>query len=195
MKYDCSKQSKNDHENTLTKHACSLVKTEYILTSYQKITGFLDNVNDTVPMLLLRLILAFEFWEAGMMKLDSESWFDQISFPFPFNLFSNDLLWMMGTWLELIGAIALFVGLGTRVFTLAMILLTLVAINTVHWPTQWHSLAELGKGYAINDSGNGNYKLPLIYLVMFMPLLFGGAGKWSLDYAIKRLFFNQPILK
>jgi putative oxidoreductase len=38
---------------------------------------------------------------------------------------------------------------------------------------------EQGDGY-------GNYKLPLIYLVMFMPLLFGGAGKWSLDHLIAR---------
>lgn len=195
MKYNCSKESNNDHENILTKNACSLVKSASIVASYQKITGFLNNVNDTVPLLLLRLILAFEFWEAGIMKFESENWFDQISFPFPFNLFSNDLLWMMGTWLELVGALALVFGLGTRLFTLAMMILTLVAINTVHWPSEWHSLAELSKGYAITDSGNGNYKLPLIYLVMFMPLLFGGAGKWSLDYAIKHLFFNQPNLK
>jgi hypothetical protein len=41
------------------------------------------------------------------------------------------------------------------------------------------------KSYRVVDEegdGFGNYKLPLIDLVMFMPLLFGGAGWWSLDH-------------
>jgi putative oxidoreductase len=29
--------------------------------------------------------------------------------------------------------------------------------------------------------GFGNYKLPLIYMVMFLPLIFSGAGKLSVD--------------
>jgi putative oxidoreductase len=33
-----------------------------------------------------------------------------------------------------------------------------------------------------DGDGLGNYKLPLIYLIMFLPLLLGGAGKWSFDY-------------
>jgi putative oxidoreductase len=71
--------------------------------------------------------------------------------------------------------------------------LTVVAINTVHWPVEWDTLADLGKGYAISDSGHGNFKLPLIYLIMFMPLLFSGAGKWSFDYLLKRHFFKNGL--
>jgi putative oxidoreductase len=54
-------------------------------------------------------------------------------------------------------------------------------------------LSDLAKGYRIvdeNNDGFGNYKLPLIYIVMFLPLLFGGAGKLSVDYWIKQ-FVNQ----
>lgn len=98
-------------------------------------------------------------------------------------------------WLELTGAIALLIGFGTRFFTLAMMILTVVAIHTVHWPAEWHGLDDLSKGYAITDSGHGNFKLPLIYLILFMPLLFGGAGKWSLDYVLKRMFYQNEALK
>jgi putative oxidoreductase len=180
-------------ENVSSHKFCKTMKLTALIATYQKITGVLDSFNDKLPRLLLRLILALEFWEAGMMKLDGENWFDQLTFPFPFSLFSNDSLWAMGTWLEIIGAIALVVGFGTRLFALGMMILTVVAVNTVHWPAEWHSLAELSKGYAITDSGHGNFKLPLIYFIMFMPLLFGGAGKWSLDYLLKRLYCHSGL--
>ena len=48
---------------------------------------------------------------------------------------------------------------------------------------------ESGRGLLIideNGDGFGNYKLPVIFIVMLLPLLFGGAGKWSLDYQIKK---------
>jgi putative oxidoreductase len=72
--------------------------------------------------------------------------------------------------------------------------LTLVAIATVHWPGEWQTLAELLTGYRIIDEqsdGLGNYKLPVIFLVMFLPLLFSGAGKLSFDH----WFYNRLIRK
>ena len=72
-------------------------------------------------------------------------------------------------------------------------ILTVVAIASVHWPEHINSIADLVKGYRIVDEegdGFGNYKLPLIYIVMFLPLLFGGAGKLSLDYLIKKFWFK-----
>lgn len=161
-------------------------KTSLLVAGYQKIIALLNNSADQLPPFLLRLVLAYEFWEAGIMKVDSDNWFSQLDFPFPFSLFSDDSLWIIGTWFEIIGAIALLLGLGTRFFTLSLMILTIVAIYTVHWPAEWHTLAELSKGFAITDNGYGNFKLPVIYLIMLMPLLFGGAGRWSLDYAINR---------
>jgi len=166
-------------------------KTTIYPSVYQKIITFLDNRANQFPPFLLRLILAYEFWEAGMMKFGGDNWFAHITFPTPFNLISNDLLWAMGTWLELIGAIALLIGFGTRFFSLSLIVLTLVAINTVHWSNDWNTLSELWQGYAITNKGYGNFKLPLLYLIMFMPLLFAGAGKWSLDYALNKYLFSR----
>lgn len=149
---------------------------------YLKSTDFLNRNADGLPPFLLRLILAYEFWEAGVMKYQGENWFGNLNFPLPFNLLSDDLLWFMGTWFEIIGAIALILGLATRFFSLSLMILTIVAINVVHWPAEWNTLSELWRGYSISNKGFGNYKLPLLYLLMFLPLLFGGAGKWSVDY-------------
>jgi putative oxidoreductase len=49
----------------------------------------------------------------------------------------------MAAWFELIGAIALVIGLGTRFFSVSLDVLTIVAIAAVHWPAQWSTLAEL----------------------------------------------------
>jgi len=167
------------------------VKANYlpaIVEFYKYLSLGLSKSADQIPPLLLRLILAYEFWEAGVMKYGGKNWFNNLSFSLPFNLFSNDVLWFMSTWVEIIGALALVLGFGTRIFSLLLIVLTIVAIQTVHWSSDWTSLAELWQGYAISDKGYGNYKLPLLYLIMFMPLLFGGAGRWSLDYLVNKYY-------
>jgi putative oxidoreductase len=67
--------------------------------------------------------------------------------------------------------VALLLGAGTRIAAAALWVLTVVAIYAVHWPSEWSNLAELWQGYAITNDGFGNYKLPLIYLVMLLPLM------------------------
>ncbi|HQS81034.1 MAG TPA: DoxX family protein [Thiobacillus sp.] len=122
-------------------------------------------------MLGLRLLLAWEFGEAGIEKFNGDNWFADIqdAFPFPFSLVPTEISWSLATWSELIGAVALVIGLGTRFFSLSLIILTIVAWASVH----------AGNGYNVCDNG---YKLPLMYLVMFVPLLLSGPGKLSLDH-------------
>lgn len=131
--------------------------------------------------LLLRLLLAYEFLEAGLEKLSGENWFADLVFPFPFSLLSAEVNWTLALGLEIVAPIALILGLATRFFSAALIILTAVAIAAVHWPDQWQSLAQLWKGYAITNQGYGNYKLPLMYLFMLVSLLLSGAGRLSLD--------------
>ena len=131
--------------------------------------------------IFLRLLLAYEFGEAGLEKLHGDNWFAYLDFPFPFSLLPPDLSWTLATGLEIIGPIAFSFGLMIRFFSAALIVLTIVAIAAVHWPTEWHSLAELWKGYAITNQGYGNFKLPLIYLLMLSALLLSGGGRFSID--------------
>jgi len=146
----------------------------------------LDGVGLWLAPLGLRLVLAWEFWEAGLSKLRGQNWFGGIqeNFPFPFDRVPADASWAMATWAELIAAVALLLGLGTRFFAFSLFVLTLVAIAAVHWPADWGSLQELAKGYAITDRGFGNFKLPLIFLVMLLPLVLQGGGRFSLDAVI-----------
>lgn len=138
-----------------------------------------------LPDLLLRLILAWEFGEAGWMKWQGENWFAELRFPFPFSLVSAELNWNIAMTFELLGALALFLGIFTRFVSLGLMVLTIVAIATVHWPEHWQHWSELLTGYRFEDTaedGLGNYKLPVMYLLMLLPLATHGAGKLSLDH-------------
>lgn len=172
----------NRGDFVIYQHICSNV-----ITQYQKITSALDYLSQSIPQLLLRWILAWEFGKAGWEKLHGTNWFADISFPFPFNMLPVEYTWQLATYVEIVGAVALIAGFATRFFSMSLIILTVVAIYTVHWPAQWNTLSELAMGFRIIDDTNdgfGNYELPLLFVVMLMPLLFGGAGRLSVDYLI-----------
>lgn len=142
----------------------------------------------------LRLLLGWEFFESGLEKFHGDNWFADIQdkFPYPFSLMPVNVSWSMSTWFELIGGVALVVGLGTRFFATSLFVLTLVAIASVHWPAEWSTFAELAQGYVITDDGHGNFKLPVIFLAMLLPLILSGPGKLSLDAWIARRYLGKP---
>ena len=148
----------------------------------------LNHVGLWVGLLSLRLLLAWEFGEAGFEKLHGSNWFADIQdqFPWPFKLIPADINWALATGFEVAGAVALVIGLGTRLFSASLIVLTTVAMLSVHWPEAWSTLGELLQGYALTDKGHGNFKLPVIYIAMLLPLVFMGPGRLSLDHLIAR---------
>jgi len=150
----------------------------------------LDRIGTWLPQLALRALIGWEFLEAGVEKLGGENWFADIAdkFPFPFSALPPDVSWFLATWTEVLGGICIWLGLATRFWAAGLLILTVVAIAGVHWPAEWSSLSELWKGYAITDRGYGNFKLPLIFIAMLLPLLFTGAGRLSLDELIRRRF-------
>ena len=142
-----------------------------------RVYGFLDWLGGWLPLLGLRLIMAWEFWEAGVEKYNGQNWFTDFrgEFPFPFSMLPADISWFLATWTELAGSLALLVGFATRFSAASLIILDLVAWYSVH----------AGSGYNVCSNG---YKLPLLYLLMLLPLVTMGPGKASIDHFIKKGF-------
>lgn len=135
---------------------------------YFNLTQKLSNLQD-IPLLLIRLVLAYGFYGPAMMKLNDvgaiAEWFTSIGMPAPtFNAY-------LATYTEVLGFVLLTLGLGTRFISIPLIITMIVAIKTVHWEN----------GFAASDNG---YEIPLYYMIMLITLLFKGAGRLSVDYFI-----------
>jgi putative oxidoreductase len=162
-----------------------------MLDSYDTLTARLRASGDWIWPLALRAILAWEFWESGITKMRGSNWFADIpwadwqkGFPWPFSAMPQDLNWLAATWGELAFAALLLFGLFTRFAAIALIVITAVATAAVHWPAQWDTFETLWKGYVITARDAGNFKLPLLFIVMLLPLVFHGGGRASLDYLL-----------
>lgn len=159
----------------------------------------LDGAGLWLAPLGLRLLLFYEFFNAGTNKLGAGSeapgWFAGQDFPVPFGLLPANLNWFLVTWGEILAAVLLLLGLFTRFAAFTLIVITTVAIAAIHWPESWSSLSQLWEGYSVSrvmddDEFRGNFRIPLLFLAMLLPLLFSGGGRLSLDRLILRLTDN-----
>jgi len=161
---------------------------------WEGLVARLEAAGKVVPALFLRLIMFWEFWESGMQKYRGENWFAdipwadwQIGFPFPFSSLPTDINWFAATWGELLFAVMILLGVFTRFAAFSLIVITVVATAAVHFPLHWDSVDQLWQGYVISAGDFGNFKLPLLFVVMLLPLLFNGGGKLSVDYVLSRV--------
>lgn len=164
---------------------------------YDRLTDRLRAAGDWIAPLGLRLLLAYEFYSAGMMKADVDGtpgWFANKAFPAPFDWFPAGMNWNMLLWTEIVAGLALLLGLFTRFFAFALIIITTIAIVSTHWPEGWDSLSELWQGYVVSDDGFGNFRIPALFLAMLFPLLFTGGGKLSLDHLILKLTRRSDLV-
>ena len=157
-----------------------------LLKLRQSVVDVLNPTGDWIALLPIRLLLAWEYGRAGLMKYNGSNWFANVqdNFPFPFNVVPVEISWFLATWFEILGAIGLVLGLFTRFWAGSLIILTIVAIAGVHWPEEWNSLAELWRGYTITDKGFGNFRIPLLFIAMLIPIALQGAGKVSVDHVL-----------
>jgi putative oxidoreductase len=132
-----------------------------------------NQAGELFGLLGIRMVLAFEYADAGLKNLQSSNWFGNVQhdFPFPFNVLPVDVSWHLATWTQLLGAAALMIGFATRLFGISLFILTVVAWISVH----------AGNGYNVCNQG---FKLPLIFLTMLLPLILSGPGHLSLDYLL-----------
>ena len=161
-----------------------------LLDLRRSIVGILDSSGEWVALLLIRLLMAWEFWFAGMKKFSGSNWFGrfQDNFLFPFNVVPVEISWFLATWFEILGAIGLVLGLFTRFWAFSLIILSIVAISGVHWPESYGSFSELWESYSVSkkSDAHGNFRIPLLFIAMLLPLVFRGAGKLSLDHVLAK---------
>lgn len=143
-----------------------------LITFNQNLGIKLSKLKDA-PLLLMRLVLAYGFYGPAMMKLKNIdgiiSWFTDMGMPMP------ALNAYMATATENIGVLFLILGFSTRIISVPLIVVMLVAIKTVH----------LAHGF---ESGNNGFEIPLYYIIMLFALFVYGPGKYSLDY-----LFNKKL--
>lgn len=130
----------------------------------------LDIIRD-VPLFLMRVVLAYGFWIPGMKKYENfESiigWFTSLGIPLP------TLNAYLATATELVGAILILLGLFTRLISIPLIVVMLVAIFSVH----------IGNGF---EASNKGFEIPLYYLLMLLTLVAFGGGKLSIDAILNK---------
>lgn len=139
------------------------------------ITKTTEGLKD-IPLLLLRLILAYGFYKPAMMKWNDINaigdWFKSMDYPFPyFNAYMAGIT-------EVAGFVLLLLGFGTRLISIPLMITMVVAIFTVH----------LSNGFTAGANG---FEIPLYYLLMLFTLMVYGSGRISVDYLIKTIRNNK----
>jgi len=141
-----------------------------MIEAYRKFLNGVNQLQD-LALLFIRLILAYGFYGPAMKKWGNmegiAQWFDSMNYPLP------TLNAYLAGATEAAGVVLLFLGLGSRIISIPLMITMLVAIFTVH----------IGNGFAAADNG---FEIPLYYLLMLFLLLAYGSGKYSVDFFIKK---------
>lgn len=139
-----------------------------IKTIHQTAKNILSN-GQSVSLFLARLAVAYGFYEPAMMKWADigaiAEWFGSMGMPFP------TLNAYMAATTEITGVVLLTLGLFTRLISIPLIVVMIVAIVTVHLP----------HGFSAGDNG---FEIPLYYMLFLALFASLGAGKLSLDYLL-----------
>ena len=120
-------------------------------------------------LLFARLAVAYGFYEPAMMKWGNihatAEWFASMNYPLPlFNAYAAATT-------EITGVVLLTLGLFTRLISIPLIVVMIVAITTVH----------LAHGFSAGDNG---FEIPLYYMIFLLIFVSHGAGRFSLDHLI-----------
>ena len=123
----------------------------------------------SLSLLLARLAVAYGFYDPAMQKWSDigsvATWFESMGFPFP------TLNAYMAASTEIVGVVLLTLGLFTRLISIPLMVIMVVAIATVH----------LSHGFSAGDNG---FEIPLYYMLFLALFASLGAGKLSLDYLL-----------
>jgi len=123
----------------------------------------------SLSLLLARIAVAYGFYDPAMQKWSDigsvAGWFGSMGIPFP------TLNAYIAASTEILGVVLLTLGLFTRLISLPLIVIMIVAIATVH----------LSHGFSSGDNG---FEIPLYYMLFLALFASFGAGKFSLDHLL-----------
>ncbi|MFZ1280359.1 MAG: DoxX family protein [Ignavibacteriaceae bacterium] len=141
-----------------------------MIEKYKLVVEHLAKLKD-IHLLAVRLLLAYGFYNPAIMKWQNinsiAEWFGEMGIPLP------TLNAYMAASTEMAGVVLLTLGLASRIISIPLIFVMIVAIVTVH----------LGNGF---EAGNNGYEIPIYYILLLLIVLIYGAGKLSLDNIIKK---------
>ena len=133
--------------------------------------SILFNYFQSFSLLFARLALAYGFYEPALMKWKNfdttVEWFSSLGIPFA------SFATLVTASVEIMGVVLLTLGLFTRLITLPLMFIMMIATFTVH----------LSNGFSV---GNNGFEIPLYYFLFLLILASHGAGKFSLDFLIFR---------
>ena len=142
-----------------------------------KLIGVCNAISKTLeflkdsPLLIIRLTLAYGFYTPAMNKWnDIESvagWFEGMAYPLP------TLNAYMAASTEIAGVVLLAIGFASRIISIPLMFIMVIAIFTVHG----------GNGFEASANG---IEIPLYYLVMLFTILIYGPGKYSIEGLIRK---------
>ena len=146
-----------------------------MIEKYKLVVAHLAKLKD-MHLLVVRLILAYGFYNPAIMKWQNinsiAEWFGEMGIPLP------TLNAYMAASTEMAGVVLLTLGLASRIISIPLIFVMIVAIVTVH----------LGNGF---EAGNNGYEISVYYILLLLVILIYGAGKLSVDNIIKNKFFPK----
>lgn len=133
----------------------------------------------------LRLIVGYGFLEHGYAKLlRGPDAFPQILAAM--HMPAPHLLGWMTIAVEMIGGLAVILGLFIPLASVPMIAVLLVAIFTVHLPNGFSSIKLESVTSSGAHFGQPGYETDLLYIAGLIALVIGGSGPWALDQIILR---------
>lgn len=169
---------------------------------------------DGLPSLLMRLYLVPVLWMAGSNKLmhlqATIDWFanPETGLGLPF----AQILAPLAAGTEVLGALLLLLGLGTRLISIPLMAVMVVAALTVHLENGWYAIATQDHAAAARLAGfmgwlkqtfpgrhgyvqeygrlvvlNNGVEFAATYFIMLLALFFSGSGRYvSVDYWLAR---------
>ena len=127
-----------------------------------------------VVLLIIRIGVASLMLTHGIPKLQMLLDAGEVQFPGVMGL-SPALSLGLAVFAEVLCSILLFIGLGTRLASIPLIITMLVAVFLIH-----------------SNDPFATQELGILYIILYIPLLILGGGKYSLDSMLREV--QQPEL-